>query len=181
MTAEKPPIAEFIISFDELDPVALCEAQLVGTPRVEIIYPSGIELLAPKSQVDPEMRLPPNEKGERRQEKPREKEGEQDSAVDDDGHSVLGSYGVGRMAGEASSGAKRPAWHEAGDLRITSKISPKSGLGFPDVPRPAAMDGEAILAQELFRGAVKTAWFVDVYSGRSVGWVEDAKKKEGGT
>lgn len=37
MATEKPSIAEFVVSFDQLDPVALGEAQLIGAAGLKVI------------------------------------------------------------------------------------------------------------------------------------------------
>ena len=41
VAAEKPSIAELVVPFDQLDPIALGEAKLVGAPGIEIIYSKG--------------------------------------------------------------------------------------------------------------------------------------------
>lgn len=38
MATKKPSISELVVSLDQDDTVALCQAQFVGAPGVEVIY-----------------------------------------------------------------------------------------------------------------------------------------------
>jgi hypothetical protein len=37
VTTKKPSIAKFVISFEKLDSVSLCQAQFIGTPGLEVV------------------------------------------------------------------------------------------------------------------------------------------------
>ena len=123
MATEEPSIPELVVPLDQLHPVALGEVKFVGTPRIEIIY-----LEARQWNVSDKLYC-------KRLEWP----------------SPSGRVRWAVRVGEAvAARIRHPKLRTRADLRITCKMSPTSGLGFPDGDeRPEALlvdDTEAILA-----------------------------------